>query len=205
MNTDKYPIQPYLPPISAEPVSGQGQELALKYLECKERYEIQVIKSNETVELAKVQSTILIHTEKERSRTLEARILAGSIFFLGAALSYKTYETTEPLKNLMNSIIVSIKPSLFPNWQSLLLNENKWVVGYVASGINQLTRLSLLLGVSVKRVGIILLQTSDGIIGLGGMTAAMFVLFVMIVFSGVLMKLYVSDIFITPVSFRTSK
>ena len=183
----------------------QGHQLALKYLECKERYEIALIESNKSIEIAKVQSTILIHTEKERSRTVEGRILAGSVFLLGAALSYKTYETTDPIKKFMTTMIDSIKPSLLPNWQRFLLNESQWVVGYAASGLNQCIRLVLLLGVSGKKVSIVLLQVSDEIISLGGITAALFVLFVMIVFSGVLLKLYISDVSITPVSFKTTK
>ena len=180
-------------------------QLALKYLDCKLNYETALIKSNETVELAKVKSNILIHTEKEHSRTIEGRILAISTLSLGSALAYKTYETTEPLRMFFTTIVEIVKPSLYPNWQSLLLNEKQWVVGYAASGVNQLIRLFLVLGVSAKKILLLILQTSDGIISLGGMTAALFVLFVFVVFSGLLLKLYISDVFITPISLKVNK
>ena len=185
--------------------NGVSQELALKYLDYKVDYELAVVKSNEVVELAKINSTILIHTEKEHNRTLEGRIIASSVLFLGTALSYKTYETTEPLRYFLNTIVENIKPSLFPNWHSLLLNENQWIVGYAASGINQFIRLFLLFGISTKKISILILQTSEGIISLGGATAALFVLFVFVVFSGVLLKLYLSDIAITPLSLKIQR
>jgi hypothetical protein len=185
-------------------IANKNPEIAMKFLEYQAELHHTLIKSNERVQLQEIEGeqslkkkTLEASQRYERTRILERRVFLVSFLTMGGILSYTTYKSVEPLHVFILDFVKYCENPFLPNWTQYLMNEKAWTTGYLALAVNTLLRLILTLGIVCKKLILLALTLSKGILQTGEVTAALFVFVLFLILTMIVIKLYSSNITIT--------
>jgi hypothetical protein len=185
-------------------IANKNPDIVMKFLEYQADLHHALIKSNERVQLQEIEGeqnikkkTLEASQRYERTRILERRVFLVSFLTMGGVLSYTTYKSVEPLHKFIMDFVKYCENPFLPNWTQYLMNEKSWTTGYVALAVNTFLRLILTLGIVCKKLILLALILSKGILQTGEVTAALFVFVLFLILTMVVIKLYSSNITIT--------
>jgi len=185
-------------------IAKKNPEIVMKFLEYQAELHHALIKSNERVQLQEIEGeqnlkkkTLEASQTYERTRILERRVFLVSFLTMGGILSYTTYKSVEPLHVFILDFVKYCQNPFLPNWTQYLMNEKSWTTGYLALAVNTLLRLVLCLGTVGKKLFLLALTLSKGILQTGEVTAALFVFVLFLILTMIVIKLYSSNITIT--------
>jgi len=185
-------------------IANKNPEIVMKFLEYQADLHHALIKSNERVQLQEIEGeqnlkkkTLEASQRYERTRILERRVFLISFLTMGGVLSYTTYKSVEPLHVFILDFVKYCENPFLPNWTQYLMNEKAWTTGYLALAVNTLLRLILTLGIVCKKLILLVLVLSKGILQTGEVTAALFVFVLFLILTMIVIKLYSSNITIT--------
>jgi hypothetical protein len=185
-------------------IADKNPEIVMKFLEYQAELHHALIKSNERVQLQEIEGeqnlkkkTLDASQRYERTRILERRVFLISFLTMGGVLSYTTYKSVEPLHVFILDFVKYCENPFLPNWTQYLMNEKSWTTGYLALAVNTLLRLILCLGTVCKKLILLALILSKGILQTGEVTAALFVFVLFLILTMIVIKLYSSNITVT--------
>ena len=185
-------------------IANKNPDIVMKFLEYQADLHHALIKSNERVQLQEIEGeqnlkkkTLEASQRYERTRILERRVFLVSFLTMGGILSYTTYKSVEPLHIFILDFVKYCENPFLPNWTQYLMNEKAWTTGYLALAVNTLLRLILTLGIVSKKLILLALILSKGILQTGEVTAALFVFVLFLILTMIVIKLYSSNITIT--------
>jgi hypothetical protein len=158
------------------------------------------LKNDKFLELTRIETDKIVQQEQIAAKTLvihqrtnEARFFGCLLLLCGLLVAYQTYHTTDFIVDFLQQITLFIKTPFLPNWETYLLDENSFVSGWCAKGVNAFLRLFLLGGVSVKRILLLGTNLLAGIASMGTFGAITVVVLITIFLTVVCMKLYIND------------
>ena len=185
-------------------IANKNPEIVMKFLEYQAELHHALIKSKERVQIQEIEGeqslkkkTLEASQTYERTRILERRVFLVSFLTMGGVLSYTTYKSVEPLHVFILDFVKYCENPFLPNWTQYLMNEKAWTTGYLALAVNTILRLVLTLGIICKKLVLLALILSKGILQTGEVTAALFVFVLFLILTMVVIKLYSSNITIT--------